>query len=102
MAEDVWMTKVSNDNFYGIRACVSSVAGGAWQLRFFRSYCLAPDAPAWIFADQLTLFKAGGGSSCPPHYYLAPAAPKSSPGSGDVKNLCLEFKICISKSRSGK
>ena len=27
---------------------------------FFRSYCLAPDAPAWIFADQLTLFKAGG------------------------------------------
>ena len=29
------MTKVSNDNFYGIRACVSSVAGGFWHLQFF-------------------------------------------------------------------
>ena len=55
------------------RACVTTGAGGAWYLRFFlRPYCLAP---AEFLEDQLTLFKPGG-RLCPPHYYLAPAAPK--------------------------
>ena len=64
------MTKVSNDNFYEIMGCVSSVAGGAWHLGFIRPYCLATvDFDRSVNPVQTRL--------CPSHYYLKSTTPKS-------------------------